>query len=229
MISNKKILAVIPARGGSKGVPRKNIRDLAGKPLIAWTIEEANKSGYIDYLIVSSEDEEILQISRQWGANTPFIRPKKLAEDNTPGIEVVLHAVQECPEYTHVLLLQPTSPLCRAEHIDSFIEQFHSQDMKCSIAVTSPDKHPMWMFTMDDNNQLNPFFKGTIPTNRQECPAAYAINGALYMAEIFWLQRNRSFLSEETRGFYMPPEVSLDIDTELDFKICNFLFQSSFK
>ena len=228
MLEDKNILALIPARGGSKGVPRKNIRELAGKPLIAWTIEEAHKSKYIDYLIVSSEDQEIINVSKKWGADVPFVRPQELAKDRTPGIEVVLHAAKECPEYSHVLLLQPTSPLRTVEHIDSFIDQFQDDNLKCSVSVTTPDKHPMWMFSMDADKILQPFFQGPIPTNRQELPSAYAVNGALYMAHIPWLQEQKSFLTSETKGFYMYPEVSIDIDTEMDFLFCDFLLRNNF-
>nr|HPK54819.1 acylneuraminate cytidylyltransferase family protein [Smithellaceae bacterium] len=112
MIQGKTVLAIIPARGGSKGIPRKNITNLAGKPLIAWTIEEAKKSKYIDRLILSSEDNEIIQVAKEWGCEVPFIRPRELAEDDTLGIEPVLHALNTIKKkYDYVVLLQPTSPL----------------------------------------------------------------------------------------------------------------------
>src|SRR5690606_37646573 len=109
MISN--VLAVITARGGSKGVPRKNVRNLGGKPLIAWTIEEAQKSKYITKLILSSEDKDIIDVAKQYGCEVPFIRPLELAQDDTLGIDVVIHAMIQCPGYDYVILLQPTSPL----------------------------------------------------------------------------------------------------------------------
>ena len=118
-------IVIIPARGGSKGVPRKNIRELAGKPLIAWTIEAAKKSKYIDRLILSSEDPEIIEVAKAFDCEVPFVRPFELAQDDTPGIEVVLDAVKRCPGYTHVLLLQPTSPFRTHKHIDAFIEDFN--------------------------------------------------------------------------------------------------------
>lgn len=225
MIAGKSVLAVIPARGGSKGVPRKNIRELAGKPLIAWTIEEAKKSKYIDKLIVSSEDDEIINISKSYGAEVPFVRPRSLTEDETPGIEVILHAIEKCPGFLYVLMLQPTSPLRRVRHIDRFIEQFKDEAVKCSVSVTLSGKHPFWMFTMKEDRTLIPFCKGAIPTNRQNLPLSYSLNGALYMADNQWLKRERSFLTEETRGFYMAPEYSIDIDTELDFIFCDMLIK----
>jgi len=223
MIEGKKILAVIPARGGSKGVPRKNIRDLAGKPLIAWTIESAKKSKYIDQLVLSSEDPEIIAVAKSYGCEVPFKRPVELSQDDTPGIEVVLDAVHRCPGYKHVMLLQPTSPFRTHKHIDSFIEEFNKKKINGFVSVTTPDKHPMWAFKMDEQGSLVPFFKDNIPTNRQCLPPAYVLNGALYMAEIDWLCQNKSFLSAETVGFYMSPESSFDIDTLLDFEICQCL------
>lgn len=145
---NSKILAIIPARGGSKGVPRKNIRELAGKPLIAWTIEEAKKSKYIDRLILSTEDDEIIEVAKQYGCEVPFKRPIELAQDDTPGIDPVLHAIEQCPGYDYVVLLQPTSPLRTVDDIDGCIEQLLSSDgTNFCVSVTEPEKSPYWMYT----------------------------------------------------------------------------------
>ena len=121
MIEGKKVLAVIPARGGSNGVPRKNIIDVGGKPLIAWTIEEARKSKYIDRLILSSDDREIIEIAKRWGCEVPFEQPAEMARDGTPGIAPVLHAIEMLPDYDYVVLLQPTSPLRQVEDVDGCI------------------------------------------------------------------------------------------------------------
>jgi len=123
MINNKTILTIIPARGGSKGVKRKNVRNLAGKPLIAWTIEAAKNSKYLDRVVLSSEDKEIIKIAKEYGCEVPFVRSKELAKDDTPGIDVVLHALNMIRErYNYVVLLQPTSPLRTECHIDECIE-----------------------------------------------------------------------------------------------------------
>jgi CMP-N,N'-diacetyllegionaminic acid synthase len=123
MIGERKVLGLIPARGGSKGVARKNIREVRGKPLIAWTIEEARRSIYLDRLVLSSEDTEIMEIARSFGCEVPFRRPEELAADDTPGIDPVLHALRELPGFDYVALLQPTSPLRTAEDIDGCIER----------------------------------------------------------------------------------------------------------
>ena len=183
------------------------------------------KSRYIDRLIISSEDEEIITISRQWGLEAPFIRPERLARDDTPGIDVILHAVDMCPGFTHVLLLQPTSPLRTVEHIDGAIKKAIDNDCNCMVSVTTLGKHPMWSFSMDENDRLVPIIQGEVLTNRQDLPQAYSLNGAIYIAEIPWFKEKKKFLAPETIGFYMSPEASFDIDSELDWKIVEYLLR----
>lgn len=228
MINNKKILAVIPARGGSKGIPRKNIRDLAGKPLIAWTIEAAEKSKYIDKLVVSSEDDEIISVAKSFGCDDPFIRPKDLAQDDTPGIEPILHAVQKIRGYDYVVLLQPTSPLRNVDDIDGCIHKCISQKANACVSVSEAEKSPYWMFRINENDQLSKVLNiENIPNRRQDLDRIYSLNGAIYVAKIDWLNSRKSFLTEETIGFLMPKERSIDIDTELDFQISEYILNKS--
>ncbi|MBW5468696.1 acylneuraminate cytidylyltransferase family protein [Brevibacillus formosus] len=218
MIQNKSVLAIIPARGGSKGVPRKNIRHLAGKPLIAWTIEEAKKSKYIDRLVVSTEDEEIAEVAKSWGAEVPFVRPSELAQDDTPGIDPILHAIKVLPDFDYVILLQPTSPLRIAEDIDACLEQCVDKKASACVSVTLTDKSPYWMYNLIDENTLQPVIISEKPIlRRQDAPDAYVLNGAVYVADIPWLERTNSFLHEETIGYVMPKERSIDVDTMMDF------------
>ena len=220
MIEGKSVLAIIPARGGSKGVPRKNIRVLAGRPLIAWTIEEAKKSRYIDRLILSSDDPEIIRVAGEWGCEAPFVRPPELARDDTPGIDPVLHALGELPSYDYVVLLQPTSPLRTAEDIDGALELCLARNSRACVSVTEPDKSPYWMFNRDSDGRLRPLIDtGEIAGRRQDLPRVYALNGAVYVAESAWLAESRSFLTGDTLGYEMPKERAADIDTELDFTI----------
>ena len=229
MIGDMSILAVIPARGGSKGVLRKNVRDLAGKPLIAWTIEEAGKSAYIDRLVVSTEDQEIADISAQWGGEVPFLRPYDLARDDTPGIAPVIHMLTTIrPQYDLVVLLQPTSPLRAVEDIDGAIELLYNQKAKACVSVVEPDKSPYWMFSLDAKNQLVPLLEGDYAC-RQDIPVAYALNGAVYVAEVSWLLQNNTFLSPETCAYIMPQERSLDIDTETDLAISAIILSGDSK
>lgn len=221
---NSKILAIIPARGGSKGVPRKNIRELAGKPLIAWTIKEAKKSKYIDRLILSTEDDEIIEVAKQYGCEVPFKRPIELAQDDTPGIDPVLHAIEQCPGYDYVVLLQPTSPLRTVDDIDGCIEQLFSSDgTNFCVSVTEPEKSPYWMYTLEDERMVPLLPKDTLVTRRQDLPKVYALNGAIYVAKTEKLIEEKSFLSSNTSGYIMPQERSFDIDTLIDFTICDLL------
>lgn len=224
MIQGKKILGIIPARGGSKGLPGKNIRVVAGKPLIAWTIEEAKKSAFIDRLILSSEDQEIIRVAREWDCEVPFVRPFQLAADDTPGIEPVLHALEALPEfYDYVVVLQPTSPLRSVIDIDNCIRMSLEHGARSCVSVTEVDKSPYWMYTFDDANRLTPLLPGmNLTPRRQDLPLVHALNGALYVAECSWLKRSKTFVADETIGFVMSKERSVDIDTELDLIFVEF-------
>jgi CMP-N,N'-diacetyllegionaminic acid synthase len=224
MIEGYTVLGVIPARGGSKGIPGKNIRDLCGKPMIAWTIEEAKKSRYLDRIIVSSDDESIIEIAKLYGADVPFVRPAELAKDDTPGIEPVLHALRELPGYDYVVLLQPTSPLRQVTDIDGCIETCLRTGANACVSVVEPKHHPNWMFFTDDNGFMHPINRDEVVYGRrQELPAVYALNGAVYVARVSWLQLNRSFLGHGVQAYVMSPYNSVDVDTELDLKLAALL------
>ena len=214
---------MIPARGGSKGVPRKNIRLLAGKPLVTWTIEQAAQSRYIDRVIVSSEDEEICQVAKQSGAEVPFVRPMELASDTASGVDVLCHAVENAgADYDYVVLLQPTSPLRESTDIDAAIECCVSRTAKSVVSVAEATKSPYWMYQVQEGGKLTPFVENAA-SNRQQLPQSYALNGAVYVLEVAALLESRKILDEQTLGYVMPEERSYDIDTETDFLICEFL------
>lgn len=225
MIAGKKVLAIVPARGGSKGVPRKNIRDLAGKPLIAWSILAGRGSKYVDRLIVSTEDEEIAEVARRCGAEVPFLRPAHLAKDDTPGIDPVLHALEELPGYDYVVLLQPTSPLRDSGDIDGCLELCLSTGASGCVSVTEPDKSPYWMYTVAGDGTMRPLLELERATRRQDLPKVWALNGAVYVARVEGLCAERSFLTADTRAYLMPKERSADIDTEIDLAVAALLLQ----
>ncbi|MGE5373179.1 MAG: cytidylyltransferase domain-containing protein [Solirubrobacterales bacterium] len=228
MIEGRRVLGIIPARGGSKGVPRKNIRLVFGKPLIAWTILEAGKSKYLDRVILSSEDEEIIRIAKQYGCDVPFIRPAELARDDTPGIDPVLHALTELPEYDYAVLLQATSPLRRAEDIDRCIELSLERDAPVASVAESP-VNPYWMYKLNQQGQLEPVMTDTgLITRRQNLPKVFTLNGAVYVAERGFLCQNRSFVTKATIGYEMPNQYSIDIDSEFDLQVLG-LFEEEFK
>lgn len=219
-----RILALIPARGGSKGLPGKNIRLLAGKPLIAWSIEAALASRYLSRVVVSSEDETILDRARAYGAETPFVRPESLARDDTPGIDVVLHALDALPGFDWVVLLQPTSPLRTTGDIDASIQRCLESGAPACVSVCEADASPWWMFSLDGDGRMRSFLPPEQrPARRQDLPALYALNGAVYVARVDWLRQTRSFLTEETVAYVMPPERSVDIDTAFDLRLAECL------
>ena len=227
MIENKTVLAIIPARGGSKGVPRKNICDVAGKPLIAWTIEEAKKSVYIDRLVVSTDDQKIADIAVQWGGDVPFMRPAELARDDTPGIAPVIHMLTTIqPEFDLVVLLQPTSPLRTVEDIDGAIALIVARNAKACVSVVEPDKSPYWMYSLNSSGELLPLLSGDYAC-RQDIPIVYALNGAVYVAESKWLVSAQTFVTDETVAYIMPKERSIDIDTNIDLMLANELLNNS--
>ncbi len=225
MYKGKKILAIIPARGGSKGVPRKNIKILAGKPLIAWTIEEAKKSKFIDTCIVSTEDAEIKSVAEEWGGNVPFMRPAELAKDDTPGIEPVLHAIKMMPGYDFVILLQGTSQLRTVEDMVGAITYCLDRNCESCVSVTEAEHSPYWMYRMDEQSCLRPIMKIAKEESyqRQKLPKVFRLNGAVYVANVEFVKKQRGFIGDNTVGYGMPQERSYDIDTVLDFEVADVL------
>lgn len=221
-------LALILARGGSKGIPRKNIKIIAGKPLIAWSIEAALASKLCNAVVVSTEDEEIASVARSWGAQVPFIRPSVLAQDDTPSLDPVLHALDQLSTFDAVLLLQPTSPLRTAEDIDTCLDLAQARHASSVVSVSEADQHPLWMYSLGSDERLHllPIDQGaSVATRRQDLPPVYSLNGAIYYAHANWLRQHRSFATNDTLAYVMPKERSLDLDTMLDWKIAELLLQ----
>jgi CMP-N,N'-diacetyllegionaminic acid synthase len=221
MIGDRSILAVIVARGGSKGLPRKNVLPFAGLPLIGWTIKAAQESRSVDRLILSSDDPEIIAVAGRHGCETPFVRAPELSDDTAASIDVVLDAVDRVPGYDIVVLLQPTSPLRIAADIDGALDQMGAAGAMSCVSVTEAPSHPWLTFAQGPDARLTPFVAPPpgASLRRQDLPPAWVLNGAVYAAEIDWLRRERVFVRPgETLAFPMPAERSLDIDTLEDFR-----------
>jgi len=228
MFKEKKILAIIIARGGSKGVPRKNIKIAGGKPLLAWMFEAAKQSKYIDRLILSSDDSEIISVAKKIGCDAPFVRPLEFSQDKSSVSDVVIHALNEIKGFDYVMMLQPTSPLTITEDIDGCIDFFINSKAKSIVSVAEPQKNPYWAFTMEEENKLVPVFgQKYFNQQRQELPMVYIPTGAFYMAQSKWFLENKSFYTDATLGYLIPTERSLDIDSELDFKVFEAIINSS--
>jgi len=228
MYKGKNILGLIPARGGSKGLPGKNIKPLLAKPLIAWTIEQALASKYLDRVVVSTDDKEIAEISKKYGADVPYIRTKELAKDNAKGIDVVLHSIDWLEEndkqYDLMMLLQPTSPLRRSEDIDKVIELLFLKEAKAIVSVCEVDHHPFWANTLPEDGCMKDFIRQEIMNeNRQELPVFYRLNGAIYLAYCNYIKEQKGFFGEETFAYIMPQERSIDIDNNVDFELVKIL------
>lgn len=216
-------LAVIPARGGSKGIPRKNIREIAGKPLIAWTIEAARAAYGIDRVVVSTEDKEIAAVARQWGADVPFMRPPELANDEAPGIAPVLHAIEQLPGHDALILLQPTSPLRTAAKIGALLDFARENDASSVVSVREVDDHPAWMFRREKDGVLTRFAEPEVATRRQDLSELYTLNGAMYWITTERLRATETLVDDDTLGFVMDAESSIDIDTMLDWRLAEVL------
>jgi CMP-N,N'-diacetyllegionaminic acid synthase len=223
MIGNKRVLAIIPARGGSKGIYRKNIRTLAGKPLIAWTIDVALKVSEIDRVILTTDDPEIATVGMRYGCDVPFMRPNELAGDDVPSVLPVLHALEMLPGYDIVVLLQPTSPLRLSEDVTACITAVAIGAPAC-VTVQSLRHGIHLLYETDSQANLIPACSEEFSTaRRQDVQKVQMLNGAVYAADIAELRKQKKFLFKGVKAHEMPSDRSIDIDDQLDMEIAEFL------
>lgn len=231
MINGLGFLAIIPARGSSKGLPGKNIKMLYGKPLIAWTIEAAKQSKQIDRIIVSTDDEKIARISKQYGAEIPFLRPEELATDAAKAIDNYIFTIvelnrRENKEYENFVVLQPTSPLRNSEDIDKAIELFKEKNADSVISYSEALHPPLWAKEIDNNQKIKNYFQEDVSNkNRQEIPIAYMPNGAIYVFKYSLLKEKYTYYSDKTYAYIMPNIRSIDIDNMIDFEFAEFIMR----
>ncbi|MEX0287217.1 MAG: hypothetical protein AB3N23_21635 [Paracoccaceae bacterium] len=220
--STPKVLALIPARGGSKGLPRKNVLDLLGRPLIAWTVEAALNARCVTRTVVSTDDDEIAAAAVAAGADVPFARPDALASDTATSLDVVLHALDtleaEGETFDFVALLQPTSPLRTAAHLDAAWDRLSTQQAPSCVSVCEVETSPYLMMSLQDDGRIKPVIDPEGRSlRRQDLPAVYELNGAIYITATAELRHTGKFVTEQTVGFVMPRSVSIDIDNRADF------------
>jgi CMP-N-acetylneuraminic acid synthetase len=229
MIGDKRLLAVIPARGGSKRLSRKNVLDLAGKPLIAWTIEAALGSKYIDRVIVSTDDDEIAEVSKDFGADVPFMRPTEYATDEATSVDVVLQLLEQLEvqneQYEYIILLQPTSPLRTTENINESIELLIKRRSDGVVSVCEAEHSPFWSNILPDDDSLSGFLDESIINKRsQDLEKFYRLNGAIYLCNSKRLMQEKTFfLKDDIYAFKMSREVSIDIDTGIDLDLARLI------
>lgn len=228
MYKNKTFLAIIPARGGSKRLPRKNVLDLNGKPLIAWSIEAALNSKYITKVVVSSDNDEILGVSQTYGADI-LKRPDYLASDTASTFDAIKHTIENYENYDYVVLLQATSPLRNANHIDTAIELLQNKNANAVISTCEMDHSPLWSNTLDENLSMLGFLNNEILNKRsQDLEKYYRINGAIYICKTEKLLEEKSFfLKNNIYAYIMDRKTSIDIDEEIDFKMAEFFLKTS--
>lgn len=228
MYKDKTYLAIIPARGGSKRLPRKNVLNLNGKPLIAYSIEAGLNSKYIDKVIVTSDDDEILTISKKYAAYT-ILRPNELASDTSTTFDAIKHTIDNCEKYDYIVLLQATSPLRDENHIDEAIELLESKNADAVVSVCEMDHSPLWSNTLDETLSMVGFLKDEVLNKRsQDLEKYYRLNGAIYICKTKKLLEEKSFfLKDNIFAYKMDRESSIDIDEEIDFQIAQQLMVKS--
>ena len=224
------MVALLPARGGSKGLPKKNLRSLAGKPLIIWTIEAAQKSQQIDHIVLSTDDKEIADICRSTGIDIPFMRPKELAQDDSIAIDNYIYTIDRLNNaynynYNEFSVLLPTTPLRNSFDIDGAISVFHENNADSVISVSRLHFPVDWILNLNEDNTININKNKNLMMNRQKYKQSYLPNGGIYVLRNELLKKNRSYYSKYTFPFIMPHERSVDIDSENDFVYAEYLLK----
>ena len=231
MIKGKKVLAIIPARGGSKRLPRKNVLPLQGKPLIAWSIDAGLNSHYVDRVVVSTDCNEIAEISEQYGADVPFMRPADIAGDTATTNSVILHMINtlsRTEQFDIVVILQPTSPLRTSTDIDDALEMLETKQGDGVVSVCECEHSPLWSNIIPSDDNMGGFIREDIKGKRsQDLPTYYRLNGAVYAFTTTALIANQGINYTDTVfSIKMPALRSVDIDHELDFKLAEVILNA---
>jgi len=225
-----RVLGIIPARGGSKGLSKKNIKILGEKPLIAWSIEAGLKSKLINKVIVTSDNNEIIDVSRKYGAEIPFIRPSDLASDTATTRDVLVHAINDFSfkgeNYDYIVLLQPTSPFRKVSDIDAAILKAIENPVDMVVAVKETNSNPYYVLFEDDENGYLRKSKDGDFSRRQDCPKVYEYTGSIYVIKVSSLLENESLAFNRVEKYLTEDIHSIDIDNLLDFQYAEFLLEN---
>lgn len=235
MLNGKKIIAIITARGGSKGIPKKNIQPVNKKPLIWYSIKAGLESKYIDLVLVSTDDNEIAQVSRDFGAVIPFLRPEELSLDSSSSEVAILHAinwmeVNEKQSFDCFVLLQPTSPLRNSRHVDQAIEMFFTRDdINTLYSMVRVKQNPYKIKSLNNDGLIVNFVREIKEIKRrQDLPVLFYPNGAIYISNIPIFKQLGGFDESKLIPFIMSEEESVDIDAPLDLRIAEFLLKENY-
>lgn len=226
MIDGKSVLAIIPARGGSKGLPGKNIKSLCGKPLLVWSLEQALKSKYLDTIFVSTDSKEIANIAKQYGAEIPFLRPPELAADNSPTSDAIIHTLESFERtgkfYDYLVLLEPTSPLRKPEDIDVAIKSLvKNQDADTLVSLGEIHmEHPMIVKKIDESGRVVPYVENVKKIHqRQQADKAYFPYGVIYISKVSEFKKNLTFYTQRTIPYFIERWQNFEVDDEIDFAV----------
>ena len=231
MLRGDNVLVLIPARAGSKGLPRKNVLTVGGLPLIAWSILAAKESRYVDRVVVSTDGAEIANIARDYGADVPFLRPVHLATDTAPTEDVALHCLDQLEKegstYDLLALLQPTSPLRTGEDVDAALELLGDRDAEAVVSVCKAEHGALLVNTLPADGDMSGFLRPeAMRTPRQALGRYYRINGAIYAARCARLRSGGWFFGPGSYAYVMPRERSVDVDEEYDLRVADFFLSA---
>lgn len=234
MILGKKLLAVVPARSGSKGLQGKNVRIFREKPLLQWSVEHGLGSQFVDKVIVSTDSEEIATVARQCGATVPFIRPWELATDTATSIDVLMHSIDFMEKngdfFDLVVMLEPTSPLRSSKDIDTAVQMLIDDPSAESVVSVSKveSHHPSFLMKKSELNFISPYLENFKILRRQEISPLFFLDGTVYVSWIESLRKRKSFYHDNTLGYEVPKYKSFEIDDFDDFIICEALHKFKF-
>jgi len=228
VFASRRVLALIPARGGSKGLPRKNVAPLGGRPLISWTVAAARGAAQVDDVVVTTDDDEIARAAAAAGARTPFRRPAALAADGSHMSDVIEHALAALAEagdsYGWLALLQPTSPLRGAAHVEAAFARLAETGGRAVVSVCEAEHNPQWMGELPPDGNMGSFCETqAAQVNRQQLARFYRLNGAVYLADIDYWRSTGGFLGAATYAYVMAQEDSVDVDSGLDLELAEVL------
>jgi len=232
-MTSERVLALIPAKGKSVRLPRKNVIDFMGKPMLAWTLEAAAETGLFDDIVVSTEDREIAEVSKNYGASVPFVRPNKLAVDPA-GVEIVaLDALDRLEKlgkhYDTIMILLATSPLREAMDIEKALAQYRKEEAVSLMSVTEFEHSPYAAYKDDETSYLTPIFAEMNRLKSQELPKTYRCNGAIHILNVEFFKKYKSYTCEPLLKYVMPRERSVDIDSINDLEFAEFQFNKNIK
>ena len=229
MYKNKKILAVIPARGGSKGIPSKNIFNVGGQPLIKYTIDCAKNSKYLDRTVISTDSLEIKRVAEEYGGDVPFMRPAELALDTSKTIDSIVHAVKTLKEmgeeYDYVMIIQNTVPLRKSWHVDESIEKIADSNERSLVSVTEVEKHPILMRTLNEDGTLKNLLHMNSTMRRQDFPKFYKVDGAIAIQKIDKEFNLNTSINDGKLAYIMESKYSIDIDNYIDIKVIEYYLE----